>query len=418
MAVATETQTAPAQSAPARFKLWPLADGFLVGGVAGATFRSIGWFAGLFLAFAFVQAARTVAVSNVPINLALQSLALQLPRIILFTIPASLLYGTVSTFTEMSSRGEVTALMCGGMSLRRMLRAPLVFAAILTLVAFWLQEIVVPDFELRKSNLTVTAALAILKTQQFEPLVDKRDDGTLERVVQARHFDPFAKVLEAPTIQLFRPDGTLKIEIRARRAAWDARARQWVFQDGVTRPVPDNPAEPMVTNPFRQYALKTDQMPAPDKWAEGEKSAREQIDKQNFEMVSWRQLAAHRAELIAQLPTSNGADANGADTNGARARKLMKEIRRETYGIHDKFATPLVVMAMLLAGAPLGVRPQRTASAGLAMGISLIVILGYYLLWTFCTQWGKGGGQAPVFAAYLPVAIIALTGTILLLRKS
>ena len=432
MAVATETQTAPAQSAPARFKLWPLADGFLVGGVAGATFRSIGWFAGLFLAFAFVQAARTVAVSNVPINLALQSLALQLPRIILFTIPASLLYGTVSTFTEMSSRGEVTALMCGGMSLRRMLRAPLIFAAILTLVAFWLQEVVVPDFELRKSNLTVTAALAILKTQQFEPLVDKRDDGTLERVVQARHFDPFAKVLEAPTIQLFRPDGTLKIEIRARRAAWDARARQWVFQDGVTRPVPDNPAEPMVTNPFRQYALKTDQMPAPDKWAEGEKSARDQIDKQNFEMVSWRQLAAHRAELIAQLPASNGeanganansanangANANDADANGANARKLRKEIRRETYGIHDKFATPLVVMAMLLVGAPLGVRPQRTASAGLAMGISLMVILGYYLLWTFCTQWGKGGGQAPVFAAYLPVAIIALTGTISLLRKS
>ena len=112
----------------------PLADGYVVGQIASATLRSIGWFAGLFLAFAMIQAAKNVATADLPVAIAVQSLLLQLPRIVLFTIPASLLYGTVATFSEMSSRGEVTALMCGGMSLPRMLRWPVIFAVALTIL--------------------------------------------------------------------------------------------------------------------------------------------------------------------------------------------------------------------------------------------------------------------------------------------
>ena len=415
MAVATTTKTkldkTPATSPPSsrrsRAKLLPLADGYVTGQIVGATLRSISWFAGLFLAFAFVQAARTVAVSDVPMAIALQSLALQLPRIVLFTIPASLLYGTVATFTEMSSRGEVTALMCGGMSLRRMLRWPLVFAVGLTLFAFWLQEVVVPAFELRKSNLTAQVAVAILENQKFKPLVDYRDDGSLQRIVQAEKFDIKNKTVIAPVIQLFRPDGTIETEIKAQSGAWDPTEKAWSFTQGSMRSPREKGSTVTVVNQYRKFTVPTDQMPAPDSFDQGEKSARDQLAKQNYEMVSWRQLSAFRAEEIARLPAVAGAD----------QKQLKKEIRRETYGIHDKFATPLVVIAMLIIGAPLGLRPQRTASAGLAMGISLVVILGYYLLWTFCTQWGKGGGQAPIFAAYLPVGVFAIIGVILLARK-
>ncbi len=416
MAAATKTNAAPDVAAPnapakrSRPKLLPLADGYVAGGIVAATVRSIGWFAGLFLAFALVQAARNVAMADVPLAIAAESLALQLPRIVLFTIPASLLYGTVATFTEMSSRGEVTALMCGGMSLPRMLRWPLVFSVLLTLFAFWLQEVVVPDFELRKSNLTVRVATAILENQKFKPLVDYDDDGALERTVQAKKFDIKSKTIVAPVIQLFRSDGVMVTEIKAQRAAWDGARNAWVFYWGSTRTLKDKTAKSDFTtyaSEFPQFLVTTDKMPAPDTFDKSEKSARDQIERKNYEMVSWRQLDAFRAEQIAALPTLGDAQ------QGA----LKKEIRRETYGIHDKFATPLVAIAMLLIGAPLGVRPQRTASAGLAMGISLMVILAYYLGWTFCAQWGKGGGQMPIVAAYLPVAVLGAVGVALLIRK-
>lgn len=416
MAAATKTEAAsnaPERGKPARRsrpKLLPLSDGYVVGGIALATLRSIGWFAGLFLAFALVQAAKNVAMADVPLAIAAESLALQLPRIVLFTIPASLLYGTVATFTEMSSRGEVTALMCGGMSLWRMLRWPFVFAVGLTIFAFWLQEVVVPDFELRKSNLTTRVATVILENQKFKPLVDYRDDGSLERIVQAEKFDIHNKTIRAPVIQLFRPDGIVVTEIKAQSAAWDGAQKAWVFYQGSTRTLKDKTAKndfTTVLSEFPEFVVTTDKMPDPETFDAGEKSARDQIERKNYEMVSWRQLDAFRAEQIALVPT----------LEGAKQQAVKKEIRRETYGIHDKFATPLVAIAMLLIGAPLGVRPQRMASAGLAMGISLMVILGYYLLWTFCTQWGKGGGNAPVLAAYLPVALLSVVGIVLLIRK-
>ena len=393
-----------------RPKLLPLADGYVVGGIALATLRSIGWFAGLFLAFALVQAARNISASELTFAIAAESLALQLPRIVLFTIPASLLYGTVATFSEMSARGEVAALMCGGMSLWRMLRWPLVFSLALTLFAFWLQEVVVPDFELRKSNLTARVAASILDNQKFKPLITYGDDGTPERIVQAEKFDVHTKTIIKPVIQIFRADGLVSSEIRARSASWDSAQQAWIFREGSTRSFKNpNDKDNLTTtlSDFPTTVITTDQMPNPDSFDAGEKSARDQIERKNYEMVSWRQLDAYRAEQIAQLPTLSGKP----------QKAMRKEIRRETYGIHDKFATPLVAIAMLLIGAPLGVRPQRTASAGLAMGISLMVILGYYLFWTLCTQWGKGGGQMPVVAAYLPVAVLSAIGVVLLIRK-
>ena len=89
-----------------------------------------------------------------------------------------------------------------------------------------------------------------------------------------------------------------------------------------------------------------------------------------------------------------------------------------TFGIHDKFATPLVCLAMMLIGAPLGIRPQRTASAGLAMGLSLGVLILYYLVWTLAMQWGKAGGEGPLVAAYLSFALTAGVGLVMVARKS
>lgn len=410
MAAATETPVSPAETtatARARLRLWPLADGYIGGGVLGATTRSIGWFAGLFLAFALLQAARSVATADTPWAIALQVLALQIPRIVLFTIPASLLYGTVSTFTEMSARGEVTAFMGGGMSLARMMRAPILLSIVLAGVAFWLQEVVVPGVELKRGELTQSAALAILKTQKFKPLVSYNKDGTLSRIVQASGFDPQKKTLSAPTIQLFRPDGTVQVEIKAQSAAWNGARRSWVFRQGTTKTNGKGAAASVVV-PFGELALQTDVAPSPDSLGEGAKDARNQLDRKNYEMVSWRQLDAYRAEQIAQ----------SAALSGDEKRAARKTIRAETFGLHDKFAMPLVVMAMVLVGAPLGVRPQRTASAGLAMGLSLMVILGYYLMWTLCTQIGKAGSAAPVVLAYLPVTALAIIGTVLLWRKS
>lgn len=388
----------------------PIADAYLLRQVVESSLRGLGWFAGLFLAFAIVSSARKMAQDDLPISIVVELIAMQAPRIILFTIPASLLFGAVSTFTEMSARGEITALMAGGMSLWRMMRGPLAFAALMAVCAFWLQEVVVPGSELRKSSVMARAA-AQIGVQKGVKLEDLNPNKSLKRVVQAESFDPARKILLKPVIHLYREDRTMETQIKAESARWDAASKSWVFENGSTLTLRDpNSKNPTYSFPtvWDQFSIQTDVVPTPDSLQASGKTAQQHIDSHSYEMVSWRDLDAHRQKLRA----------NYGRENGAAQRATAKEIRAMTFGIHDKFATPLVCLAMMLIGAPLGVRPQRTAQAGLAMGLSLVVLILYYLVWTLALSWGKAGGEWPVFAAYLSFALTAGVGAVIAARKS
>ncbi|HEX8465435.1 MAG TPA: LptF/LptG family permease [Abditibacterium sp.] len=397
-------------SRPKRRGPIPIADAYLLRQVVESSLRGLGWFAGLFLAFAVVTSARRVAQDDLPLTFVIEMIALQAPRIILFTIPASLLFGTVSTFTEMSSKGEITALMAGGMSLWKMLRGPLVFAALMGVFALWLQEIVVPGTESRKDDAVKSAAMRLGVQQDFKIVTPPK--GAVKSVVQAESFDPSKKLLTKPVIQIFRPDHSVETEIRAETARWDAARKAWIFQNGwmlTNRDPATLKADETFSVPvqFPELALQTE-MPALSQMGSGARTTQDRLANKNYEMVSWHDLSIYRAQLQAQYAQETGAD----------KKKTGKEIRAMTFGMHDKFATPLVCIAMVLLGAPLGIRPQRTASSGLAMGLSLLVLISYYIVWTMATSWGKAGLAAPQYVAYLSFVITAGTGVVMVTRKS
>jgi lipopolysaccharide export system permease protein len=410
--VPTSKSSAKAARAPRlrRDGLLPIADGYLLRGVVESSFRGLCWFAGLFLAFALVTSARRVAQDGLPISMMIELISLQVWRIILFTIPASLLFGTMTTFSELSSRGEITALMAGGMSLWRMLRGPLAFAAVMGIFAFVLQEKIVPDAESRKDTIVKTAGSRIGIQTGFK-IVDARSNGTIKRIIQADSFNPAELSLVKPVVQFFRADNTIEIEVQAQSGRWDPKRKAWIFQNGEIRAKPksqgSNPTFDTRTQ-FTNWALETDASLLPGNLTTDKVTTADRLKKQNYEMVSIADLSHYRMQLLAQSQKEQGS-----------IRQLTeKQIRGITFGIHDKFATPLVCLAMILIGAPMGIRPQRSANAGLAMGMSLMVLIFYYILWTLCTSWGKGGGAAPQFVAYLSFAITAGIGLTLVARKS
>ncbi len=398
--------------------LWPLADGYLESNVIGRFLRGLMWFVGLILAFVLVSGAQKVAQQKMPPSLLVQFIALQIPRIVVFTIPSALLFGTVSTFTEMSSRGEITALMAGGMSLKRMLRAPLTAALCLSLLAFYLQESIVPQCELKRGEVAV-AALQNAKASQIFPIIDKNAAGKVERIIEADDFDAKNLVLVNPDIRVNQADGT-SVHIQAQIARWDKTRGEWVFQKGRTthEPAPDATLQKNQRRysevRFEEQSFRAQMALDPAKLNKGKRDLDSQLEAHNFEMISLSELSAYRNKLQGRTTQTRRDDAG----NEKKIGFLQSEARAATFGIHDKIATPLIVFAMVLIGAPLGVRPQRTASAGLALGLSLMVLLGYYVVWTLVTQWGKGGGTQPLVAAYLPLVILAGMGAFLTWKKS
>jgi lipopolysaccharide export system permease protein len=383
----------------------------------GGFWRGLTWFVGLFMAFVIVSGAQKVAQQKMSTSLVFLFILLQLPRIVVFTIPSSLLFGTVSTFTEMSGRGEVTALMAGGMSLRRMLRAPFVMSVLLAIFAFWLQETVVPQCELRRGQLGISA-LKSAKASDLFPRIDKDFEGNVKQEIRVQGFDLENLEMTRPYIWINQPDGS-SLQITAQSAHWDEQQKAWVFVECTSRLLPSLttaetgfPALPKTLQfheqTFKDFALD------PRKLGQTTRNQQDAFDAHTYEMVSLKDVWNYRNGLKQQLRQEQNAPAPDA----TKIKFLKTEVRATTFGIHDKFSVPLIVIAMVLVGAPLGVRPQRTASSGLALGMSLMVLLGYYLFWTLVSQWGKNGGQQPLIAAYLPFAVLLGIGLFLTWKKN
>lgn len=387
-----------------------VADRYLFRGVFEATLRGIIWFAGLLMAVAVITAVRKVVANGVPLAGLTALIGYELPRIALFTLPMSVLYGTVQAFSHWSDHGEIVALQVGGMSVPRLMRAPMCWGVLLVIGAIWLQEFAVPvtqrqeDVKVAQAFITGASSKANLRYEDPPP-----GHGPLHSVIQAAKFLPAEGVLIRPRLQLYDLDGHVTTQISAERARWDGQVNRWVLHRGevvsIRRSVAgNNPATilsgtPVLMSRFEQMQVRA--VP-PEFLSQSVRSVQQHLDHGDFEYASLLDLWRYR-EGLRRAPSVSAKDRRTA-------------IWSATYGLHDKIATPLLCLALVLIGVPLGLHPPRT-SGNLALGASAAVLLVYYGVWTWASTLGTSG-IAPVFMAYMPIVLLTLAGATLVWKKN
>jgi lipopolysaccharide export system permease protein len=379
-----------------------IADRYLFWQLVGATLRGLVWFGGILLVVIVLTSLRKMSQQALPITTLAEFIWYQIPRIVQYALPMSLLFGTVQTFSELSGRGEITALWAGGMSFTRMLRAPLLWGLVLVGLVFVLQEFLVPGAETKMKELR-TQKVAELGVQNDFRYEHPRT-GPLKRVIQAAAFDPLTKTLIRPSVQLYR-DRDVYLQISAERGSWDQESELWDFYNARITTFPSGKSRSAASvEMFSQHLQKTaEEVGDPKALLAQQNSRAEYLANGSFELVSLFELAAYRRELT-----------QAQDRPDVITRKL---ILGATFGIHDKIATPLLCLALILVGAPLGLRPQRS-SAGFAPGMSLLIIMLYYFVWMTVSYPGKHGTANPYLMAYLAPALTALIGLVLVWKKN
>jgi lipopolysaccharide export system permease protein len=91
----------------------------------------------------------------------------------------------------------------------------------------------------------------------------------------------------------------------------------------------------------------------------------------------------------------SGADVRGAETD-----------------LWSKIALPFSALVFTVIGAPLGLRPQRSSKIT-GWFLAILIIFGYYVLYTAMSYAARGGGVPPVLAAFLPNLLgLALGGAL------
>jgi len=95
----------------------------------------------------------------------------------------------------------------------------------------------------------------------------------------------------------------------------------------------------------------------------------------------------------------------------------LKEIRKIQVRIQEKFTLPCACLVFGLIGSILGSKSNLRSSKSQGFGLSVILILVYYVMSFIFSSFGVKGILTPILAAWLPV-LISLAGGIYLLRKS
>ena len=391
----TEPLRRQSQKLQRQWRTLPLLDRWLFAEMLGPLLFGIAAFTAVSLSVGVVfELVRKVAEAGLPLWAAGKVLALRMPGFLVLSFPMATLMATLLAFSRLSGSSELTALRSIGVKTWRMVVPALVLAALMTLLTFGFNDVIVPSANYSASNVLDNALGRALSAQtgknvvysRFGRITPKEPGGNAgEGLTQLFYAKEFKNgEMQRVTLLDFSREDQQQV-LTANTAVWDENRAMWEFRNGRILNID-------AANNFTTSANYT----------------------------SYYYPFTRAPQDVGMLP-SDAAQMTVAQARRAEALLVQagdqKEARRLRVRIQEKFAFPAICLVFGLIGSSLGVRPNSRTSRSQGFGISVLLIFGYYLMSFIFSSLGIKGTLYPFFAAWLPV-LIGLGGGLVLLRKA
>ena len=334
---------------------------------------------------------RKIVESGLPVLIAVQVLLQRLPSFLVISFPMATLMATLLAYSRLSANSELTALRSVGVTATRMILPALALSLVMSSLTFVFNDVVVPRSN-RSAEITLRRALGkSIATEKGDNIVYSRfgsiqqpDGSTGKGLVQLFYASKFRDgTMTGVTVLDFSRLGFTQMLV-AESANWNEREAKWEFLNGQILTL--TPSGSTTSADFVRYLYPLSAAPI----------------------------------RIAKLPK----DANNMTVAEAlQAEQLLlnagdiKEARRLQVRIQEKFTLPMACLVFGLIGASLGAKPNSRTSRSQGFGISVVLILVYYVLSFSFSSLGVKGTLTPVLAAWSPV-LISLAGGGFLLRQA
>jgi LPS export ABC transporter permease LptF len=270
------------------------------------------------------------------------------PIFVGYIVPVTFLLGILLSFGRMAQHSEIIAMKAAGVPLKRIVLPVLLAGAVLSGVCFWVQDQGQPWAfqrmnQLLASDLPLRVRLDMLPTGVMHQygdwrvyIGDRDEAGALHNIVVMRpQPGGRAETFYADTARLVRQSGEVALELRQGhyiRAEEDDRAQHITF-DVLTETVP--------ALPERKFERERKGSSLRELWADEQQLAQEYAATKN--QVLKQSLLKYRVE------------------------------------IGNRFAFPLMCLAVALVAGPIGARAQRSGrSYTFASGLLIVVV--YFLV--------------------------------------
>ena len=374
----------------------PLIDKWLIGQLIPPLIFSISAFTVVSLSVGVMfDLIRKIVEFGLPLSLALKVLFYKLPGFLVLSFPMSVLLSTLLTYGKLSSNSELMALKSIGIKPSRFIVPALIISIFMTGLTFFFNDSLVPysnkvaEISMREGmgKSTVIEKGNDIFFPGYGSLIDPKTNKPSERNTYLTQIF-FSRVVENKimknvTLLDFSRMGSKQV-LSAESASFDKDNDGWNFNNGKIVYFRDNDQTSIIN--FEQYFYPLGNGPL--KISEISKDANDMT--------------------VAEAVAAKNIYENSGN---------LKEARKMKVRIQEKFTLPCACIVFGLIGSSLGSKSNLRSSKSQGFGISVILILIYYVISFVFSSFGVKGILTPFISAWSPI-IISMFGGFFLLRKA
>ncbi len=332
----------------------------------------------IFASDTFITLIKQISLFGIPFKVALMMIILNLPSVIVMTIPMGVLLATVMTLNRLSLASEITVMRACGIGLNRIAKPIFIFAIVMSVFSFVINESVVPVMTKQSKDLALWALgqKNIPEGKQNFVFKETTQEGKLKRLFYVGYCED--KILYNITVLDTAEEDTIQV-LQADEGKTSPEG--WDFEKGAVYTIGDK-GKVLNTTLFDHSIVKF----GVDLSKELNKNVAKEM---NF------------SKLVKYIQQSN----------------LDKEKRNEiVVELFDKIALPLTTLALVLIGVPLAITPPRVRyNRGFLF--SILIIFAYYLIRALSISFGEAGALHPFLAAWMPNIVLTSLGALLYYKK-
>ena len=373
----------------------PLVDRWLISQLLPPMFFAIGAFTTVSLSVGIMfDLIRKIVEFGLPFQIALKVMILKLPGFLVLSFPMSMLLATLLAYGKLSSNSELLALRSLGYTNKRII-VPVVFLSLLmTLITFNFNDSLVPISNRVAENIMRSSLGKAISSEEGKHIMFSRygsqidssnkiseSNENLTHIFYAKFFRN--NFMEEVTLIDYSRIG-IEQTLRAEKGEFDQNNNLWIFYDGRLTITQDDGTVSFVNFNRYQYPL-----------GEGPRDlAKVPSDSNDMTLKQ-----AKKAEALYQKSGN------------------IKEARRMSVRIQEKFTLPAACLVFGLIGSGFGLRSISRSSKSQGFGLSVLLIFGYYIISFFSSSLGVKGILNPFMAAWAPV-FISITVALLLIKRA
>lgn len=335
----------------------------------------------IFASDTFITLIKQISLFGIPFHVALLMIILNLPSVVVMTIPMGVLLSTVMTLNKLSLDSEITVLRACGIGINRIAKPIFIFAVVMCICSFVINETVVPVATKYSKDLALWSLSQKNVPNGKENFVFKEIDsnGVLKRLFYVGNCED--KVLYNVTVLDNSKEDTIQV-LQANTGRTTPSG--WDFYKGAVYTIGDR-GKVLNTTLFETSNVKFGL------------DLTKQLNKNLAKEMNFSKLLKYIAKGLSHLETQEERNA------------IVIEL-------FDKLALPITTIVLVLVGVPLAITPPRVRyNRGFLF--SILIIFAYYLIRALSISFGEAGTIAPFLAAWLPNVILTILGAAMYYRK-